>query len=128
MSKPNMSLKRLLHETNAWDRNEDGSLPTLKDVMTAHQAKGGKSNAVKETEGEVNDWVDATYSKDEDVNENSSWTDEEVAMAFEEAAFEMCDVIKKKKNADEWAMRQPKQAMKLIDMMDKITKLFAKIK
>lgn len=45
MSKP-VKLTDLLTEGNVWDRNDDGSLPTLADTMRKHAEKKAEMNEV----------------------------------------------------------------------------------
>ena len=66
-----IKLKSILSEGYAWERRADGSLPTLKDVQEAYDAKGVKDAVDEAEEGAKPDYIDL----DGDGNEKESMKD-----------------------------------------------------
>ncbi len=53
-----IKLKNILNEGYAWERRADGSLPTLKDVQEAYDAKGVEDAADEANEEAKPDYID----------------------------------------------------------------------
>jgi hypothetical protein len=66
-----IKLKNILSEGYAWERRADGSLPTLKDVQEAYDAKGVEDAVDEANEGAKPDYIDL----DKDGNEEESMKD-----------------------------------------------------
>jgi len=66
-----IKLKNILNEGYAWERRADGSLPTLKDVQEAYDAKGVEDAADEANEEAKPDYIDL----DKDGNEEESMKD-----------------------------------------------------
>jgi hypothetical protein len=66
-----LKLKNILNEGYAWERRADGSLPTLKDVQEAYDAKGVEDAVDEANEEAKPDYIDL----DKDGNEEESMKD-----------------------------------------------------
>ncbi len=72
-----IKLKNILNEGYAWERRADGSLPTLKDVQEAYDAKGVEDAVDEGAEGAKPDYIDADGDGDEKESMKKAFADKE---------------------------------------------------
>jgi hypothetical protein len=72
-----IKLKNILSEGYAWERRVDGSLPTLKDVQEAYDAKGVEDAVDEGAEGAKPDYIDADGDGDEKESMKKAFADKE---------------------------------------------------
>ena len=89
-----IKLKNILSEAYAWERKADGSLPTLKDVQEAYDAKGVEDAADEVKEESKPDFLD--LDKDSDKEEPMKQAAEDAKEVNEEE--DVCESCGKPKD------------------------------
>ena len=79
-----IKLKNILSEGYAWERRADGSLPTLKDVQEAYDAKGVEDAADEANEAAKPDYIDADGDGDEKESMKKAFADKKAKEVNEE--------------------------------------------
>jgi hypothetical protein len=72
-----IKLKNILNEGYAWERRADGSLPTLKDVQEAYDAKGIEDAADEANEEAKPDYIDLDKDGDKEETMKKAAADKE---------------------------------------------------
>jgi hypothetical protein len=72
-----IKLKNILSEGYAWERRVDGSLPTLKDVQEAYDAKGIEDAADEANEEAKPDYIDLDKDGDKEETMKKAAADKE---------------------------------------------------
>jgi hypothetical protein len=86
-----IKLKNILSEGYAWERRADGSLPTLKDVQEAYDAKGVEDAADEANEAAKPDYIDADGDGDEKESMKKAFADKKAKEVNEEETEEEAD-------------------------------------
>jgi hypothetical protein len=86
-----IKLKNILNEGYAWERRADGSLPTLKDVQEAYDAKGVEDAADEANEEAKPDYIDLDKDGDKEESMKKAAADKEAEEVNEEETEEEAD-------------------------------------
>ena len=86
-----IKLKNILSETYAWERRANGSLPTLKDVQEAYDAKGVEDAADEANEEAKPDYIDLDKDGDKEETMKKAAADKEAEEVNEEETEEETD-------------------------------------
>ncbi len=86
-----IKLKNILSETYAWERRANGSLPTLKDVQEAYDAKGVEDAADEANEEAKPDYIDLDKDGDKEESMKKAAADKEAEEVNEEETEKEAD-------------------------------------